>query len=106
VGNAIAFTDRGEFALDVQLDAENANDRTLHFRVSDSGIGIPPEKQKLIFQPFSQADASTTRKYGSIGLGLTISTRLVELMGGKIWVESGVGKGAQFHFTVRLRRVF
>jgi two-component system, sensor histidine kinase and response regulator len=103
LGNAIKFTDKGEVSLNVQVVAENANDRTLHFTVSDSGIGIPPEKQKLIFQPFSQADASTTRKYGGTGLGLTISMRLVEIMGGKMWVESEVGRGTQFHFTVRLK---
>jgi two-component system sensor histidine kinase/response regulator len=103
LGNAIKFTDKGEVGLNVQVDAEDANDCTLHFTVSDSGIGIPPEKQKLIFQPFSQADASTTRKYGGTGLGLTISMRLVEIMGGKMWVQSEVGTGTQFHFTVRLR---
>ena len=103
LGNAIKFTDKGEVALNVQVDAEDANERTLHFTVSDSGIGIPPEKQKFIFQPFSQADASTTRKYGGTGLGLTISMRLVEIMGGKMWVKSEVGTGTQFHFTVRLR---
>jgi CheY-like chemotaxis protein len=70
--------------------------------VADSGVGIPKEKQQVIFDPFSQADSSTTRKYGGTGLGLTISSRLVEMMGGKIWVESELGRGSQFHFTTRV----
>jgi two-component system sensor histidine kinase/response regulator len=101
VGNAIKFTDRGEVALKVHVEAQEGQDTILHFAVSDTGIGIPPEKQELIFAPFSQADTSTTRKYGGTGLGLTISTRLVEMLGGRIWVESAVGRGSQFHFTVR-----
>ena len=91
VGNAIKFTDEGEVALKVQVDAVEGRDRIMHFTVSDTGVGIPPEKVKLIFEPFSQADSSTTRKYGGTGLGLSISARLVEIMGGKIWVESEVG---------------
>jgi PAS domain S-box-containing protein len=102
VGNAIKFTGEGEVALKVQADGESGEDRVLHFSVSDTGIGIPPEKQGLIFDPFTQADNSTTRKYGGTGLGLAISTRLVEMMGGRIWVESQVGRGTQFHFTARL----
>jgi PAS domain S-box-containing protein len=102
IGNAIKFTDKGEVALKVQLASESGVDSIFHFIVSDTGIGIPEEKQKLIFSPFSQADTSTTRKYGGTGLGLTISTRLVEKMGGKIWVESEVGRGTQFHFTLRM----
>ncbi|OLE84405.1 MAG: hypothetical protein AUG07_06535 [Acidobacteria bacterium 13_1_20CM_2_60_10] len=102
VGNAIKFTHEGEVALKVHVETESGEDRILHFAVRDTGIGIPPEKQKLIFDAFSQADTSTTRKYGGTGLGLTISTRLVEMMGGKMWLESEVGKGTQFHFTVRL----
>ena len=88
VGNAIKFTDKGEVALKVQIEAEDGHDRILHFTVSDTGIGIPKEKQESIFDPFSQADTSTTRKYGGTGLGLTISTRLVAMMGGRMWVES------------------
>jgi two-component system sensor histidine kinase/response regulator len=101
VGNAIKFTDAGEVALKVQVDAAEGEDRILHFIVSDTGIGIPPEKQKSIFDAFTQGDTSTTRKYGGTGLGLTISARLVEMMGGKIWVESETGHGSRFHFTVR-----
>ncbi len=102
VGNAIKFTDEGEVALKVRVAAQKGADRILQLTVSDTGVGIPPEKQKLIFEPFSQADTSTTRKYGGTGLGLTISTRLVEMMGGRMWVESEEGRGSQFHFTVRL----
>jgi PAS domain S-box-containing protein len=102
VGNAIKFTDEGEVSLRVRVDAEEGDDRILRFVVSDTGVGIPPEKQKSIFEPFSQADSSTTRKYGGTGLGLTISTRLVEMMGGTMWVESEMGRGSQFHFTARL----
>jgi PAS domain S-box-containing protein len=103
LGNAIKFTDKGEVALKTQVEAKDGKDRIVHFTVSDTGIGISPEKQKLIFDPFTQADTSTTRKYGGTGLGLTISSRLVEMMGGSIWVSSEVGGGTQFHFTVRLR---
>ena len=102
VGNAIKFTDQGEVALKVQVEAQEGQDGMLRFTVADTGIGIPAEKRDLIFAPFSQADTSTTRKYGGTGLGLTISTRLVEMMGGRIWVESEVGRGSQFHFTARL----
>jgi PAS domain S-box-containing protein len=103
VGNSIKFTNEGEIALKISMSAEDGETPMVHFVVSDTGIGISPEKQKLIFEPFSQADSSTTRKYGGTGLGLTISSRLVECMGGKIWVESEVGRGTQFHFTVILR---
>jgi len=103
IGNAIKFTDQGEVALNIQVEAEESDDRIIHFIVSDTGIGIPPEKQKLIFQPFAQADTSTTRKYGGTGLGLTISKRLVGLMDGNMWVESEIGRGTQFHFTARFK---
>ena len=83
VGNAIKFTSEGEVALSVKALETEGDERLLQFTVSDTGIGIPTEKQKLIFEPFSQADTSTTRKYGGTGLGLTISTRLVLMMGGR-----------------------
>ena len=102
VGNAIKFTERGEVGLKVQIDSAAGEQLIAHFIVSDTGIGIPPEKQKSIFEPFTQADTSTTRKYGGTGLGLTISTRLVGMMGGGIWVESEMGRGAEFHFTIQL----
>jgi len=102
VGNAIKFTDRGEVVVCVNREDEEDDGAKLYFIVTDTGIGIPPEKRGKIFESFTQADASTTRKYGGTGLGLTISARLVELMGGHIWVESEVGQGSAFHFTVRL----
>jgi signal transduction histidine kinase/DNA-binding response OmpR family regulator len=102
IGNAIKFTNEGEVALKVRVDGEDGTERTFHFTVSDTGIGIHPDKQNVIFKPFAQADASTTRKYGGTGLGLTISRRLVEMMAGKISVESRVGHGTTFHFTLRL----
>ena len=104
VGNAIKFTHRGEVQLSVALDSTEAGDHTLHFTVSDTGIGIPEDKQESIFDPFSQADTSTTRKYGGTGLGLTISARLIALMGGHIWVESSPGHGTRFHFTVVVKQ--
>src|ERR1700676_3222433 len=102
VNNAIKFTQDGEVALKVQLETKEGEDCILHFTVTDTGIGVSPEKQKIIFDPFTQADSSTTRKYGGTGLGLTISARLVAMMGGTIWVESEIGKGAKFHFTTRM----
>ncbi len=103
IGNAIKFTNEGEIALKVSVSEEEGVTGMVHFIVSDTGVGIPAEKQKLIFEPFAQADSSTTRKYGGTGLGLTISSRLVGCMGGRIWVESGSGRGTQFHFTVMLK---
>ncbi len=103
VSNAIKFTEKGEVGVEVQIESMNQSELSLHFIVSDTGVGIPPEKQKLIFDPFSQADSSTTRKYGGTGLGLTISTRLVDMMGGRLWVTSEIRRGAQFHFTVKLK---
>ncbi|MBV9182813.1 MAG: response regulator, partial [Acidobacteria bacterium] len=102
VGNAIKFTPEGEVTLKVKLEQARSDDRLLHFTVSDTGIGIPADKQQSIFNPFSQADSSTTRKYGGTGLGLTISARLVAMMRGRIWCVSEPGRGSQFHFTVLL----
>jgi signal transduction histidine kinase/DNA-binding response OmpR family regulator len=103
VSNAIKFTAHGEVALKAQIDAEDEDSRVIRFTVADTGIGIPEEKQEFIFSPFTQADSSTTREYGGTGLGLTICARMVAMMGGKIWLESEVGRGTQFHFTVRLK---
>ncbi len=100
-GNAIKFTDQGEVVLRVEAEESGPDGLTLHFTVTDTGIGIPKEKQKLIFEPFTQADTSTTRRYGGTGLGLSISMRLIEMMGGRIWLESEVGKGSTFHFTAQ-----
>ena len=102
VGNAIKFTNEGEVGLKVVADVIEEKASTLHFIVSDSGVGIAPEKINMIFDSFNQADASTTRHYGGTGLGLTISRRLVQMMGGRLWVESELGAGSRFHFTVRL----
>jgi PAS domain S-box-containing protein len=101
VDNAIKFTERGIVVLKVENDSQSDDDVWLHFSVADSGIGIPQEKQQLIFEAFAQADNSTTRKYGGTGLGLSISSRLVRLMSGKIWVESEANRGSAFHFTAR-----
>jgi len=101
VGNAIKFTEKGEVIVKVHKESSAADEIGLHFTVTDTGIGIPPEKLPTIFDAFVQADSSTTRKYGGSGLGLTISRRLVEMMGGRIWAESEIGKGSAFHFTSR-----
>ncbi len=101
VGNAVKFTEQGEIVVAVKKGLTVGGEVGLHFSVCDTGIGIPPEKQKSIFEPFVQADGSTTRRYGGTGLGLAISAQLVELMGGKIWVESNPGPGSTFHFTGR-----
>ncbi len=102
VGNAIKFTEKGEVVVSVKPESETGDKVDLHFTVSDTGIGIAPDKQKKIFEAFTQADTSTSRIYGGTGLGLTISSKLVEMMGGRIWVEGSVGKGSTFHFIVPL----
>jgi two-component system, sensor histidine kinase and response regulator len=99
--NAIKFTEKGEVVVCASLEYESKEEFRLLFRVTDTGIGIPPEKHQLIFQPFMQADGSATRRYGGTGLGLAICSQLVALMGGRLWVESDVGKGSSFLFTAR-----
>ncbi|MFT3848391.1 MAG: response regulator [Propionivibrio sp.] len=99
--NAVKFTETGEIVVGVEKTAEAASGVALHFWVRDTGIGMTPEQCDKMFQSFSQADSSTTRKYGGTGLGLAISKKLVEMMDGRIWVESEVGKGSTFHFQVR-----
>jgi CheY-like chemotaxis protein/signal transduction histidine kinase len=103
VGNAIKFTDKGEIALRVESEDEDDGARTLHFMVADTGVGIPLVKQESILDAFTQADTSTPPSYGSAGLRLTISSRLVAMMGGRMWLKSEVGRGTQFHFIVRLQ---
>ncbi len=109
VGNAIKFTEAGEVLLHVSepkfaAEAPSGDTVLLHFSVTDQGIGIPKEQQTIILEPFRQADESVTRKYGGTGLGLAICTQLVDLMNGRMWLESEVGKGSTFHFTARFNR--
>jgi two-component system sensor histidine kinase/response regulator len=99
VSNAVKFTEKGEVAIKVHAELLEDQSTTLHFTVSDTGIGIAAEKLESIFESFSQADTSTTREFGGTGLGLTISRRLAQMMGGRIWAESTSGKGSCFHFT-------
>jgi PAS domain S-box-containing protein len=99
LGNAIKFTDKGEVVLHLHLEEQSSHRATLHFTATDTGIGISREQQERIFQAFTQADSSTTRRFGGTGLGLAIARSLVELMGGRMWVESEVGRGSAFHFT-------
>ncbi len=101
VGNAIKFTAAGQVLISVAVESEDRGAMTLRFSVADTGIGIPAEKQQRVFEAFTQADGSSTRRYGGTGLGLAISTQLVGMMGGRIWVESEPGKGSTFHFTAR-----
>lgn len=107
LSNAVKFTEQGEIKLGVEIEKSSrqvANDLiALHFTVTDSGIGIPKNKINKIFKSFSQLDASLTRKYGGLGLGLTLSRRLTRLLGGRMWVESQVGKGSTFHFTIKVK---
>lgn len=102
LGNAIKFTNEGEVALRVSSEPTEDGGHVMHFVVIDTGIGIAPDKVAAIFDSFSQADTSTTREFGGTGLGLTISRRLVQLMGGEVWVESEPGVGSKFHFTIRV----
>ena len=99
IGNAIKFTSSGEVVMRVETESRNDDEVVLHFCIKDSGIGIPAEKRDLLFKAFSQVDSSTTRKYGGTGLGLAISSQIIKMMGGRVWVESEVGKGSTFHFT-------
>ncbi|HXN48615.1 MAG TPA: response regulator [Bryobacteraceae bacterium] len=103
VGNALKFTERGEIVVKGGLESRDGDSLLLHFTVRDTGIGIPAEQQARIFDAFSQADGSTTRRFGGTGLGLTVSLRLVRMMGGDIWVESEPGQGSCFHFTARMK---
>lgn len=100
VGNAIKFTEKGEVAVSVRVESEDHERITLHFAVLDTGIGISPEHLSKVFEAFEQADTSMTRRFGGTGLGLSISSRLVSLMGGRIWVQSQLGVGSTFHFLV------
>ena len=104
LGNAIKFTEQGEVLLSARLSTFPLGEAEvmIEFAVADTGIGIAAEQQAEIFSPFHQADASTTRSYGGTGLGLAISANLVGLMGGRIWVESRLGQGSTFRFTVKL----
>jgi signal transduction histidine kinase/CheY-like chemotaxis protein len=101
IGNAIKFTPRGEVGLEAAVEAEEAGLVCLRFTASDTGIGVAAEDQQRIFESFAQADASTARRFGGTGLGLTICSRLVEMMGGRIWLESEPGRGSRFHFTAK-----
>jgi signal transduction histidine kinase/CheY-like chemotaxis protein len=102
VGNALKFTDQGEVGLEVSQESRSDHEAVLHFLVSDTGIGIPEDKRAAIFEMFEQVDTSTTRRHGGTGLGLAIAARLLALMDGRIWLESEVGRGSRFHFSVRL----
>jgi signal transduction histidine kinase/DNA-binding response OmpR family regulator len=101
IGNAIKFTEQGEIVARVREESREDGRVTLHFVVADTGIGVPQDKQAMIFEAFTQADGSDTRRFGGTGLGLAIASQLVEMMGGRIWVESEPGRGSNFHFTAR-----
>ncbi len=102
VGNAIKFTEKGEVFIEVEKKSDEDSFASLHISVTDTGVGIPADKLKGIFDPFSQADGSMTRRFGGTGLGLTISARIAAMMGGEIWVQSQIGRGSTFHLTLRL----
>ena len=101
-GNAVKFTERGSVAVRLELESASAGEVRLHASVTDTGIGIPAERLEAIFEPFTQGDGSSTRKYGGTGLGTTIARRIAEKMRGRLWAESAVGTGSTFHFTVPL----
>jgi len=103
IGNAIKFTTQGEVRIQVETELETPTAAILHFAVTDTGVGIPLEKQASIFEAFTQADNSTTRRYGGTGLGLSICSRLVEMMGGRMWLESIPDQGSTFHFSARFQ---
>jgi two-component system sensor histidine kinase/response regulator len=105
LNNAVKFTDHGQVSLTFRNVAITDDEETFEFVVSDTGMGIPADAQQRIFECFQQADGSTTRRYGGTGLGLAICSRLVRLFHGRIWVESQVGKGSEFHFTARFERL-
>jgi signal transduction histidine kinase/ActR/RegA family two-component response regulator len=102
VGNALKFTEHGRVVVTVDMEEQTADDALLHITVADTGIGVPPDRQTAIFEAFTQADGSTARSYGGTGLGLTISRRFVEMMGGRLWLESQPERGSAFHFTVKV----
>jgi signal transduction histidine kinase/DNA-binding response OmpR family regulator len=102
VGNSIKFTERGEIFVSVEEESDHSGTHCLHFAVKDTGVGIPADKQQTIFKAFTQADGSMARKYGGTGLGLSISAKLVEMMGGSVWLESQPGQGSTFHFRVNV----
>jgi len=102
VGNAIKFTDKGGVSLEINSESNRVGEVELHFAVADSGIGVPEDKQRMIFEAFAQANAASSRRFGGTGLGLAISGQLVSMMGGRIWLESALGEGSTFHFTAKL----
>ncbi|MBN2418771.1 MAG: hypothetical protein JXL81_05255, partial [Deltaproteobacteria bacterium] len=103
VGNAVKFTEKGSIHFRVNIESLNEKDITLHFIIEDTGIGIPENKMNIIFREFTQADGSSTRKYGGTGIGLSICSQLVKMLEGELWAESIEGKGSTFHFTAKLK---